>query len=348
MLKIAKCAVEQKSFQQASNVLLEYNKIKIDPVTIMKVTNHIGEIVYNKEFSIANLVYSNLTNGHLKLPDKTNNNTLYIQIDGAMVNIRRKNNENILKEEKGSSWHENKLALLYTSDDVVLRSREQINNEYKDKHRIENKIYASYIGDVLEFRKLVLYTALEHGYGSYKYTVLLSDGAAWIRNLKEYLFPDAQQILDFYHLSEKVWNFSKIFYNKNEKKYAPFAHSICKMLEESKISDVQKIIKKMEVQAANKNEIKDINLYNYISNNVDNIDYKNYLKKGFIIGSGAIESANKSVMQFRLKQPGMRWTLESARRMVMLRAIYKSNQWYEKVVIPMYSHYGIKCHPRYF
>ncbi|MDR0684516.1 MAG: hypothetical protein LBF83_05255 [Spirochaetaceae bacterium] len=32
----------------------------------------------------------------------------------------------------------------------------------------------------------------------------MSDGAAWIRNMVEELFPDAQQILDFFHLCENV------------------------------------------------------------------------------------------------------------------------------------------------
>jgi hypothetical protein len=42
--------------------------------------------------------------------------------------------------------------------------------------------------------------AVRNGYGKYKETVLIGDGATWIRSMKEELFPDAQQILDFSHL----------------------------------------------------------------------------------------------------------------------------------------------------
>jgi hypothetical protein len=49
--------------------------------------------------------------------------------------------------------------------------------------------------------------------------ILISDGATWIRNLEEELFPDAQLILDFYHLCEKVTDFAKDVFDKNENKY---------------------------------------------------------------------------------------------------------------------------------
>lgn len=343
MIKIAKCAQDSKSYVHASECLFEHSKIKLDPVTIMKVTNHIGEIVFNNEFKNADPLYDQLLKGKAKVPSATINNTLFIQIDGAMVHIRRKNDENNKNndKEKIGNWHENKLALMYSSDNISLRSRELINGKYEYRHRIENKVYTSYIGDVVEFKKLVWYCALQRGYGSYKDTVLISDGAAWIRVLKHDLFPNATHILDFYHLSEKVWDFSKVIYNNNVEKYSKFAHSICDLIKNSQIANVQKIIRQMENKKPNSKELKEINLYNYIENNIDKIDYKTYKEKGYIIGSGAIESSNKCVMQCRLKQAGMRWNLNSARYMVMLRSIFESDQWFEKVTVPVCLYYGI-------
>jgi hypothetical protein len=342
MLKICKCALRERSFKEAANVLLDYNQIKIDPVTIMDVTNHIGEIVYNNEFKIANINFTKLLNGTIKIPTQKYKDTLYIQIDGAMVNLRSVKSENKGNEAKQSTWSENKLALIYSSNNVNITGRIEKNGKYEDRHRITKKSYTSYIGEVAEFKKLLFSCALQSGYGEYKHTVLLSDGATWIRNLKEDLFPDAQQILDFYHLSEKIWDFGKIYYNKNEKKYIPFCHAMCDKLKESNYTEVIDTIKRMELKFHNKNELKPLNLSNYMVNNIKNIDYKTYINKGFIIGSGAIESSNKSVMQYRLKQPGMRWTLNSARYMVMLRAIHEGGQWYEKVILPVYDFYGIK------
>ena len=50
------------------------------------------------------------------------------------------------------------------------------------------------------------------------------------------------------------------------------------------------------------------------------------------MGSGAIESGNKTVMQERLKLSGMKWMVGKAESLLALRAKLKSNLWDEKVV----------------
>ena len=60
---------------------------------------------------------------------------------------------------------------------------------------------------------------------------LLSDGAAWIANMAEELFPDAQHILDLYHLKENVRAFSKIKFGMKEDKYIPWAEEMSDLLE---------------------------------------------------------------------------------------------------------------------
>jgi hypothetical protein len=60
----------------------------------------------------------------------------------------------------------------------------------------------------------------------------------------------------------------------------------------------------------------------YIENNKERMKYDLYKKEGHCIGSGAIESANKYVIQRRLKLPGIRWEPENAEYMAHLRAEY--------------------------
>ena len=45
------------------------------------------------------------------------------------------------------------------------------------------------------------------------------------------------------------------------------------------------------------------------------------------MGSGAVESANRYVMQNRMKLPGMRWTKDGAQRMLALKAKFESSLW---------------------
>jgi len=54
-------------------------------------------------------------------------------------------------------------------------------------------------------------------------------------------------------------------------------------------------------------------------------------EQGLFIGSGAIESAHKAVLQERLKLSGQHWSLDGLQKMAQLRATYKSNRWHKIV-----------------
>ena len=65
----------------------------------------------------------------------------------------------------------------------------------------------------------------------------------------------------------------------------------------------------------------------YLTSNKQRINYKTYLDDNLFIGSGAMESANKEVIQKRMKLSGQRWTLKGAQQVVNLRIKLKNNEW---------------------
>lgn len=159
--------------------------------------------------------------------------------------------------------------------------------------------------------------------------MLLSDGATWIRSLKEDLFPDAQQILDFFHLCENTHAFAKLLYKADENRAKAWAKEICDQLEDGRYEEVLKALSAYKDMAVPTGTV---NLYNYINNNKANIDYPAYKKRGYFIGSGAIESGNKTVLQSRFKQAGMRWNPVTAQYMLSLKSKEKSGLWYSFVI----------------
>ena len=68
-------------------------------------------------------------------------------------------------------------------------------------------------------------------------------------------------------------------------------------------------------------------LVTYLTNNSSRMQYGTYLSKGYLIGSGAIESANRDVVQSRLKRSGQRWTQAGVQQVGNLRVAYKSDRW---------------------
>jgi hypothetical protein len=140
-------------------------------------------------------------------------------------------------------------------------------------------------------------------------------------------------------LSENVHDFAKDVFKLDETLYKPWATHICSLLKESKhklaISEINKL-------GSKKIAIGKLNLINYILNNENNIDYARYLDNGWYIGSGAIESANKTVLQQRLKQAGMRWNKETGQYVLSLMAKAKSNLWKQDVVNYVEKHFDFK------
>jgi hypothetical protein len=59
------------------------------------------------------------------------------------------------------------------------------------------------------------------------------------------------------------------------------------------------------------------------------MDYGRYQRRGLPIGSGAVESAIRRVINLRIKGPGLMWREENAEGMVLLRAAAVSGRWQE-------------------
>ena len=314
MLRCAYWAQNQCSYQAAEDVIKNTYNLSVNDDTIRLVTNFIGKLVFENDCKRTSETYQKLTSGKEKFKNNKSG-VLYIEADGAALNTRHKNSE-------GSTWRENKLGVVYSSDNIHRWTSKKGTKE----HRIEKREYISFIGSVDEFKKHLYSTAINNGYGKYKDTVVISDGAAWISNMVTEVFPDAQHILDLFHLKENVYEYAKNKFNFIEADFIPWADRICSLLENGNSETVLNELNPDEKYS------NCVNLYHYISEHIEHINYPEYKAKGYFCGSGAIESGNKIVLQKRLKQAGMRWEPQSAQYLLTLKSKYESGRWETDVV----------------
>ena len=319
MLKIAYWAQNQSSYQRAEDAISEALHIRVNDDTVRHVANYVGSMAFKNDCIRAEEAYSQLRNGKIR-GSKSTKGVVYIQTDGAALNTRT-------RDESGSSWRENKLGEVFNSENI----RYWTDRKGERRHSIGQREYTSYVGSVSEFKKHLLACAIRNGYGRFSDAVILSDGATWIRNMVGELFPDAQQILDFFHLCENVNTFAKALFNGDEAKYPLWANDICDQL---KASQFDAVLRELAQYKDNKLNGCSVNLYGYIVNNINNIDYATYEEKGYFIGSGAIESGNKIILQDRLKRAGMRWNTKTAQAMLTLKTKAESNIWHRDVEQP--------------
>jgi hypothetical protein len=329
MLEITKWVLRSNSYEDAEEGLKTYTMIDVNDDTMRQVANTIGKLVFDNDLNNANETFKLFESAKLQfLDDKDRiNGVIYIECDGAMFYTRE-------RDENGYKWRENKLGVVFTSDSLIKWTDKKTGEKCRKVGRRE---YTSFVGSVETFQKLLFDCAIRNGYRKYKQTILITDGAQWIKNMKSYLFYDALHILDYFHLCENVSKFAKELYNDNVNLYKPWADEICTRL---RASDYNNVLN--DLRHINKNKLKkcDFNLIKYIENNIESIDYAEYEKRGWFIGSGAIESANKNVLQERLKKSGMRWNIESAQFIITLMSKLKSNLWTKDVVRLIKKIYG--------
>lgn len=293
-------------FEEASRTISKYLGIDICASMIQDIAENVGKKLFTKEKQEALDLYNNQFKAIENIKEEDKKGRLYIEVDGSMVLI------------KGDGWKEFKLGIVF-SDSMIL-------NKNKQRHIIAEKEYVAYLGSAEEFKKMLWATAVKNGCQKVKEIVIIGDGAQWIWNMAEELFPTATLILDFYHFSEHVNDCAKSIYGEDEENKSKWIDRIIAGIKDGKVDKTINFI--------NPNDYKDksiaeqvTGLKNYLLNNKDRINYKEFEDKGYFIGSGAIESGNKSVIQARLKGAGMRWSMCGAQYIATLRATKKSNRW---------------------
>jgi hypothetical protein len=129
-------------------------------------------------------------------------------------------------------------------------------------------------------------------------------------------------ILDYYHACEHLHQFADAVFTDQQQK-----ERWCKQQKELLLeSKSDEILDNIEALATNSG--KKTKLLNYYQNNKERMDYKRYRTIGCsIIGSGAIESAHRTVIQKRMKLSGQRWTKPGEKNMLRLRVFAMNRQW---------------------
>jgi hypothetical protein len=161
--------------------------------------------------------------------------------------------------------------------------------------------------------------------GPHTVVVIVGDGAEWIWN-RATMFVHRCEILDFWHALEHAWGLAHLRYGEGSAQADRWVHQIAEDLRAGKVQEVIAGLKRMRPKTP---ELRDSlqALIRYYSENAGRMRYDEYLRLGYGIGSGAVESAHKQVVHARLCQAGMRWSEAGARRLLALRLLLLNDNW---------------------
>jgi len=155
--------------------------------------------------------------------------------------------------------------------------------------------------------------------------VVVGDGAEWIWN-RAAMFVRRCEILDFWHALEHAWAFAQLRYGEGSAQADAWVHAIAEDLRAGKVQEVIGRLKRLRPKTPELREGWQA-LLRYYSQNAGRMRYDEYLRLGYGIGSGAVESAHKQVVHARFRQAGMRWSEAGARRLLALRLLLLNDNW---------------------
>jgi hypothetical protein len=164
----------------------------------------------------------------------------------------------------------------------------------------------------------------------------LSDGGNGLEAFLKTNFPGPlkfgtmlELILDFWHAADSLTKLAKAIHPSDDERRQELEKSWCHTM---KHEGGRRIVEELEkLQLPDKPAVKAQyeETVGYFKNNLHRMDYPRYIANGWSIGSGAMESACKTVVGQRLKLSGMRWGPTGTDDMCQLRALYRSEpkQW---------------------
>jgi hypothetical protein len=281
------------TFEESEEELNELLCIESNAKQIERLCHHYGEALNQIDWREA------YRDGiQLRIPF---NRRGYVLMDGSML----------LTRDKEQSWKEVKLCRMFYDT-------EHIESVSKNRNIIAESRYVAHLGGHHEFLDKVLDVI-----PSDSYPIFIADGAKWIWNWIEDYYPKSVQILDFYHCKENIYSFAREYFTQEEAQIW-----VEDGMDKLKTERVEVFLKELEeLPHKNKNLLKSKNrLLTYLTNNKKRINYGKFLREGLLIGSGPIESANREVIQKRMKLSGQRWTVRGAKQMLNLRTCYKSGK----------------------
>ena len=190
----------------------------------------------------------------------------------------------------------------------------------------ETVYQAMFLGNVDDAGDRMAHCAIEAGAGENTKIHCVSDGAPWIAGQAERVFGlQGNYLIDFYHLCEYLGAAAESIAPDDKKNWLAEQK---KKFKEAKISEVLNTIEPhIEPSSIPKEKAPVRTCYHYIRNRRGQFDYKEALAEGLPIGSGAIESAHRYVIQDRLKLAGAWWAPDNAHNMLALRTLRANNQW---------------------
>jgi len=146
---------------------------------------------------------------------------------------------------------------------------------------------------------------------------VVCDGAEWIWKHVQALFPQARQVLDYYHCAQYLHRVAKTHYGASVQA-VEWVETTMTRLYLGKVGVVLGGLRRMQAQSDEAAKAM-ANCWDYLNEHRGRTHYRHLRRGGYPLGSGGIESSNKFICHVRLKRSGAWWYEINSNHMLALR-----------------------------
>lgn len=305
--RLQECAVRLGAwlpFRPAAALLAEFSGTRVDEATVRRRAEAAGAAyVAVQAAEVAALERA----APAAVPGPA---TLLVSVDGAMVPL------------VGGAWAEVKtLAVGVVQPPVIERGERVV--------RTTALSYFSRRAEAGEFSRLALVETHRRGVEGAGRVAAVADGAAWCQGFLDAHRPDATRILDFAHAAEYVARAGLAAGGDaaGDAWRAAQLHALRHGAPETVLAALRglqgDLTDRPEALAVVTTSVQ------YLEARRAHIAYADFAAAGLPIGSGSVESANKLVVEARMKGGGMHWAEAHVDPLLALRNVVCTDRWAE-------------------
>ena len=164
--------------------------------------------------------------------------------------------------------------------------------------------------------------------------ICVMDGAKYLWQIFGDIFEKITNkvlILDIIHVVEYIWLIAHIKYKEGSDEAKKYVYDKLHLILQGKVASyIMELQTELQTETLSKSKHKTYSkVITYLKNHRQYMKYDEYLKKGYPIGSGIVESACGHVVKDRMEITGARWGINGAEAILRLRSVVKSNDWDE-------------------
>ena len=193
--------------------------------------------------------------------------------------------------------------------------------------------YFSRFREASEFNRQALVEVFRRGTEKAGKVCAVTDGAEWEQKFIDYHRWDTVRILDFAHAASKIAESGRMVLGEDTPEFKEWFRHQRHALKIGQTGAVLRSLSRLAKKARGRGRRKKLETIrtsvNYLEMRREMIKYDEFKRLGYPIGSGCVESANKLVVESRMKQAGMRWAPHDVDPMLALRNIACNDRWEE-------------------